>query len=236
MHPSPLKIIIVDDELMVGRSLGISLDRVDDFDVLCLASSGQEAIDMVKKNEIDIAIVDVSMPGLDGYETTRRLCEMIPDFPVIGLSGLHDRETANCMFAAGARGFVTKAVDLNELIEALRTVSSGGTYLSPKTEKPSTKRQRIEQHEIDVQKLKSLTSRQREVLELLLEGRSNREIAEELGLSVKAIESRRTKMMEKLDARSMIDIVKLAIRTGLTPLQEELTSSIVDGLKIVPDA
>ncbi|MEO6599804.1 MAG: response regulator transcription factor, partial [Polyangiaceae bacterium] len=171
---------------------------------------------------------DVSMPELNGIDATRKLSTEAPRTKVIGLSMNADRRYVLAMFAAGAVGYLLKSSASEELIQALRAVSAGQKYVSPAianivlehlTQGPEARGSGLGAPSKELQIVKSLTAREREVLQLLAEGKASKEIAAQLGISLATVETHRRQIMDKLSLRTVAELTKYAIREGLTSIE-----------------
>lgn len=211
-----MRILLVDDHTIMRQGLRALLDREIDMEVVAEAGDGYAALDLAQALTIDVAIVDVGMPTLNGIETTRRLSEQTPAIQVVGLSQHADKRFVAGMFQAGARAYLLKTDTFTELALAIREVLAGHTYLSPQLVKTV-----IEDY---VQHLAAdpphgtalLSPREREVLQLLVEGHSAEEIAAKLFVSVNTVGTHRRHIMDKLDIHTLPELTKYALREGLT--------------------
>lgn len=209
-----MRILLVDDHKMLRDGLRAILERAE-LQVVGEAEEGQRAISLARELQPDIVIMDVTMPVLNGMDATRRLVAEVPGIKVIGLSMCKDQRYAVAMFRAGAVGYLLKTSPAHELIHALKTVAAGMTYVSPSIAagivndavSPSTTR---------ITPDRPLSLREREVLQLLSEGKSSKEIAACLDLAVATVETHRRQIMDKLQLRSVAELTKFAIREGLT--------------------
>ena len=214
-----IKILIADDHKMMRDGLKAMLENERDLQVIAESERGIETIQKTKEFKPDIVILDVAMPELNGIETARVLSSEVPDTKIIGLSMHSDRQFVIEMLRAGASGFVLKQAAFEELTNAIRTVAQGKTFLSSaildivvqdyvrqfaKSESPA---------------YRQLTDRERQILQLLAEGNSTKEIAYMLSLSVKTIETHRLNIRNKLGIGSFAGLVKFAIREGITTLE-----------------
>jgi DNA-binding NarL/FixJ family response regulator len=213
------KVLLVDDHAIIRQGLSSLLEKQPDIEVVGGVEDGRQAIETVRKLSPDLVIMDISMPNLNGIDATRKIAEEIGGVKIIALSIHSSKRFVAEMLKAGASGYILKDCLFDELIEAIRTVLGGGIYLSPK----------ITGIVIDdyVQRLSKqyqsngpvLSEREREVLQLLAEGRSTKQIALALHVSAKTIESNRRSIMEKLRINSVAELTKYAIREGITPLE-----------------
>ena len=208
-----VKILVVDDHKMMRDGL-ISLLEHEGLTVVGESGDGHEAMELARRLHPDLVIMDLAMPGLNGVDATRRLLAETPGVKVLGLSAHSDRRDVVAMFEAGAVGYILKSSAAKELVEAVRTVAGGLTYVSPAVASivvsscvtPSS----------PTQQGKRLSPREREVLQLLAEGNSSKDIARTLNLAVTTVETHRRQIMDKLNVRTIAELTKYAIREGLT--------------------
>ena len=205
------RVLLADDHTVVRRGFGLILSKEGDLEVVGEASNGREAVELAQKLQPDVVIIDVSMPELNGIEGTRRISETCPRTRVLALSMHRDAVYVREILRAGARGYLVKDADDDALLGAVRAVARGDGYLSPSiADAVLTDYRRHVTNPIDL-----LTSREREVLQMIAEGKTNKEIANVLGLSVYTVEAHRGKIMEKLNLHNTGDIVRFALRNGL---------------------
>ena len=215
----PTRVLLVDDHAMIRQGLCSLLEKQPDIEVVGSVEDGRKAVDIARELAPDLVIMDISMPNLNGIDATRKIVEEMGDVKVIALSIHSSRHFVAEMLKAGASGYILKECLFDELVEAIKTVLNGGTYLSPK----------ITGVVIDdyVKRLSTqyqpegpvLTEREREVLQFLSEGKSTKQIAMQLHVSAKTIESNRRNIMDKLGINSVAELTKYAVREGLTPLE-----------------
>jgi DNA-binding NarL/FixJ family response regulator len=211
--------MIADDHQIVRQGLRALLEREPDLRIAAEVSNGREALGVMESGEpVNVAIMDVAMPGLNGIEATRKLLNLNPSIKVIGLSMHTDRRFVSEMLKAGAVGFVSKDSAFEELVQAIRTVQSGQVYLSPSAAGVVVDDYVRHAGHPETSAFSSLTTREREVLQLMAEGRSTKQIALDLSVSTKTVETHRRQIMEKLDLYSVAELTKYAIREGLTTL------------------
>jgi len=214
-----IKVLLVDDHAIIREGLRSLLEKQPDIEVVADTDDGRKALELVRELSPDIVIMDVTMPRLGGIEATRQITGEFPDVKVIALSIHSRRRFVADMLSAGAAGYILKECLFDELVAAIQAVAAGGRYLSP----------RITEVVVDdyVKRLSSgaeapsasLTSREREVLQLVAEGKSTKQIALELHVSTKTIEANRRQIMEKLGMHSVAELTKYAVREGLTALE-----------------
>ena len=214
-----IKVLLADDHALIREGLRSLLEKQPDMEVVADADDGRRAIELVRELSPDVVVMDVTMPTLGGIEATRQITGEFPAVKVIALSIHSRRRFVADMLQAGAAGYILKECLFDELVQAIRAVSEGGRYLSP----------RITDVVVDdyVKRLSggvdsplaSLTGREREVLQLVAEGKSTKQIAVELHVSTKTIEANRRQIMEKLDTYSVAELTKYAVREGLASLE-----------------
>jgi DNA-binding NarL/FixJ family response regulator len=208
---SKIRIVLADDHGVVRQGFRRILDAQPDMEIVGEASNGKEALELAAKFTPDVVVMDVAMPELNGIEATRRMAEAAPRTRVLALSMHKDSVYVREILRAGARGYLLKDAVDEDLIAAVRAVSRGEGYLSPGVADAVLTDYR--QHVTDPIDL--LTSREREVLQLIAEGKTNKEIATTLNLSVYTVDAHRGRIMEKLNLHSTGELVRFAIRKGL---------------------
>jgi DNA-binding NarL/FixJ family response regulator len=213
------RIILADDHNIVRQGLKSLIENELGLDIVGEAGTGRIAVQLTRDLKPDLVIMDVSMPDLNGIEATRQIMGLLPEVKVLGLSMHSDKRFVAGILKAGASGYLLKDCAFEEMAGAIRAVVGGGTYLSPGVAGPVIQDylQRLTENDYDVSP--TLSPREREVLQLLAEGRSTKTIAGNLGLSVKTIETHRRQVMEKLNVHSIAELTKYAIREGLTSLE-----------------
>ena len=213
------RILLVDDHGIVREGLRSVLEKEEDLKVVGEAEDGREAFGLVGDLLPDIIVMDITMPNLNGVDATRQIVREFPEVRVIALSMHSNRMFVTNMLKAGASGYVLKECLSDELVEAVRTVAGGGWYLSPRI--TGVVIDDYVQHLSDIPEspIEVLTPREREVLQLIGEGKNTKQIALELHVSTKAIEANRRRMMEKLDAHSIPELVIKGIQGGLISVE-----------------
>ncbi len=205
-----VRILIAEDQQLVRQGL-VALLAVDDVTIVGEAEDGKGAIEMARSLTPDVVLMDLSMPELDGVEATRRIKQFAPQIRVLVLTVANcERRVAEAL-AAGADGYALKKLGHGELMTAINAVCAGKTYLGPGLSEALVK-EYLEGSEMVGG---SLTAREREVLQLIARGHKNREIADELGIAIKTVETHRTKIMQKLDLHNSAELAAYAIRRGL---------------------
>jgi DNA-binding NarL/FixJ family response regulator len=213
------RILLADDHQIVREGLRSLLQQHQDMEVIGEASDGRTAVAMSEQLEPDVVIMDVGMPDLNGIEATRQIVNREPGAKVVALSMHSDRRFMGEMLKAGAKGYLLKDGAFEELATAIRAVVSNKVYLSPKIADVVVDDfvRRIPGSEPNA--FAKLTPREREVLQLMAEGRATKEIASDLKVSIKTVETHRRQIMEKLNIHSVAELTKYAIREGLTSLE-----------------
>ena len=212
-----IRVVLADDHKIVLEGLCVLL-KEEGIEVLGVAYTGHEVLSAVAKHEPDIVIMDVGMPGMNGMEATHRIRKSAPEIKVIALSMHVDRRMVIGMLKAGASGYVVKSQAAVELLRAIREVVSGKFYLSADVAGVVIN-DYIQQASTDEGDKTVLTSREREVLQLLVEGRKTDEIAATLFISKKTIATHRQNIMAKLGINTLVGLTKYAIREGFTGLE-----------------
>ena len=206
----PIRILIAEDQLLVRQGLAALL-KAEDVLIVGEAEDGAAAVDMAKSLKPDIVLMDLSMPGVDGVEATRRLKRAAPQIRVLVLTVANcERRVAEAL-AAGADGYALKRLGHEELMAAINSVRMGRQYLGPGLDIELV-REHLDGGEINVP---ALTARELEVLRLIAQGLKNREIADTLSIAIKTVETHRTKIMQKLDLHNSAELATYAIRRGL---------------------
>jgi len=226
-----IRLMLVDDHEVVRAGLKSFLQTQPDFDVVAEANNGKDAVDRAMESHPDVILMDITMPGVDGMEATRRLRVLCPQCLVLALTVHDDKQYLMEMLAAGASGYITKQAAADELVEAIHTIAEGNVYLQPALARWLLEDyQRLarqsqpappvseEAQQGQVIGLEVLSLRERQVLEMIAQGISNQEIGQRLALSHKTIARHRERIMKKMNMHSRTELVKFAIRTGLVQL------------------
>ncbi|HEY5984534.1 MAG TPA: response regulator transcription factor [Anaerolineales bacterium] len=226
-----ITLLLVDDHDVVRTGLKAFLETQEGMRVVAEAATGAEALERAAEFRPDIVLMDISMPGMDGLEATRQLTGRSPATQVLALTVHDDKQYFMEMLAAGASGYLTKQAAAEELVAAIRAVADGQVYLQPALarwliedyQRLATGKQAADEHagipKPQPRSLDVLSARERQVLELVARGRSNAEIARELGLSPKTVGRHRERIMNRLNLHSRTELVKFAIRTHLISLE-----------------
>jgi DNA-binding NarL/FixJ family response regulator len=215
----PTRVILVDDHTLVRAGIRSLMDGMEGFNVVAEASDGREALAAIVLHKPDIVLMDIAMKNLNGLETTVQIKRDFPDTRVIILSMHATGDYVQQAIRAGAAGYLLKDAATAELGIAVQAVMRGEVYLSPAVSK-----QVVESYMLrpggDKSSVEQLTPRQREVLKMIAEGHSTKEIAYRMGVSVKTVETHRTQLMERLDIRDVAGLVRYAIRVGLITAEQ----------------
>ena len=217
-NPS-IRVVLADDHQLVRAGIHALLVRMANVEVVAETGDGYEALDIIKKLEPNVVLMDIGLPGLNGLDVTARVTKDLPAVSVLILS-MHSSEQYVCEgLRSGAKGYLLKDSAASELETAVRLIAKGEIYLSPK----------ISKHVADyIRRLSPddsvhttiLTTRQREILQGIAEGRTTKEIAHLLNVSIKTVESHRTQLMERLRIHDVAGLVRYAIRSGLVPPEQ----------------
>jgi two-component system, NarL family, response regulator NreC len=214
------RILLADDHRIVREGLKSLLNDEPDMEVVAEAPDGRQAVEMVDEHSPDVVVMDIGMPQLNGIEATRRIVADHPNARVIALSMHSDRRFMSEILKAGASGYLLKDGAFEELAGAIRTVNEGRMYLSPRiTDVVLDDYVRTMSIRGEPSAFAALTPREREVLQLLAEGKATKQAAAALHVSVKTVETHRRQIMTKLDIHSVAELTKYAIREGLTTVE-----------------
>lgn len=214
---SQLRVVIVEDHALVRAGMRALLQKIEGVEVVSDVGDGWEAVKSVQTDAPDLVLMDIAMPGLNGLDATLRIVKESPNTRVILLSMHANEEYFQQALEVGASGYLLKGAELAELELALRTVARGETYLTPAVAKYAIKAYR-EKSEGPSGPLMKLSMRQREILQLIAEGQTTKDIAQRLNLSVKTVETHRSQLMERLDIHDVPGLVRFAMRVGLIQL------------------
>jgi len=206
-----IRILLADDHAMVRQGFRMILAAQSDMEIVGEAGNGRETVELAEQLHPDVVVMDVAMPELNGIEATRRLAVSAPRTRVLALSMYKDSVYVREILRAGARGYLLKDAIDRDLLSAVRSVASGEGYLSPAVSDAVLSDYR--RHVTDP--LDLLSSREREILQMIAEGKTNKEIATALKLSVYTVDSHRGRIMDKLNLHSVGELVRFALRNGL---------------------
>ncbi len=210
-----ISIVIVDDHAIFRQGLRFVLSQIDDFNVIAEACNGSQFINIINDINIDIVLMDISMPEMDGIEATKHALKIKPGLKIITLSTYGEEAYYYKMIKAGVMGFVQKKADIDELEMAIREVAAGGNYFPPNIlRKLIVKVSSHGEQSLDSDLVK-LTDREKDVLELICQGYSNNEIADTLFISPKTVDNHRTNLLQKTNTRNAANLVMFAIKNKL---------------------
>ncbi len=211
-----LRILIADDHKLVRKAIAALLSNHNGMQVIAEANDGREALLLSRELHPDVAVMNIEMPNLNGVEATRQIVREVPGIRVVALSTHSDRRNVHAMLEAGARGYVSKHSEFEELVSVIKTVAGNGVYFSPELTSLVIEKffASSEDHSYPLRSL--LTERQLEILQLIAEGKSTEEIGRELYLSPKTVDWHRVQLKKKLRLDSTVALVKYAIKEELT--------------------
>lgn len=215
-----IKIILADDHNVLREGLKSLLNQQQDFEVIGEADNGRDAVRLTKKLEPDIVVLDIGMPNMNGIQATQHIVAEVPDTKVLALSMHSDHQFVVKMLQAGASGYMLKDCAYEELISAVRDITAGKFYLSKDVTGVVISNYINMIQAVDAVSHPTLTSRERETLQLIAEGKSTAETANLLNVSPKTIETHRKNMMDKLDIHNIADLTKYAVREGITSIED----------------
>ncbi|MDD5677098.1 MAG: response regulator transcription factor [Kiritimatiellae bacterium] len=214
-----IRILIADDHKLMRDGLRALIEKEQGLTIVGETETGKETVALVQKVSPHVIIMDISMPDLNGIEAARKIIKKSPRIKIVALSGYPDRHFVTEMLKAGASAYILKQTAYEELIRAIREVMNGKTYLSPAvTQGVVDSFVRAPKKPGDNPAFATLTEREREVLQYLAEGKSTKEMADELSVSIKTVETHRHNIMDKLNIHSVAALTKYAIREGITSL------------------
>jgi len=219
MEMERYRIILADDHILLRRGLKDIIEGVKDLQVVAETGDVLELLVLLQKGVPHLVIVDISMPNIGGLEAAGEIKRRYPFVKILILSKYKEREYLNHAFCAGADGYLTKEDTDTELLTAIDTIRRGGVYISPRfSRKPAGDSVEIDLHRDEQLPGELLTLRQRQVLKLICDGKSSREIAADLSISVRTAEHHRAGIMKKLKLKRVTDLIKYAIRMGYTDM------------------
>lgn len=216
----PLRILLADDHEIVRRGLRAVLEAESDWEVMDEAGNGIEAVEMAKRYEPDVVLMDISMPELNGLEAARRIRRNQPGVEVLFLTMHQSEQMIREGIDAGGRGFLLKTDAGHELVPAVKSVSRHKAFFSPTLRAMGfsvTEGLNAPKNSSRATQVGGLTSRERQVVQLLAEGKSTKEVAADLNITFKTAATHRTNILRKLDLHSLADLVRYAIRNGIVP-------------------
>lgn len=221
MSDDEIRVMLVDDHGVVRAGIRTLLEAQSDIIVVGEASRGEEAVEKASEMRPDVMVMDLAMPGIGGIEATRQIKAAVPSINVLALSMHDDEEYFFAVLKAGASGYVLKGAEPDELIAAVHAVHKGNAFLSPEVARIvlSSYAQEMVGDQQDKENFNTLSPREKEVFNMVAEGKTNREIAEALFLSVRTVEKHRANMMGKLGLANRAEFIRYAIRTGLLDME-----------------
>ena len=208
-------IVIADDHEIVRRGLRTVLETREDFEIVGEASNGREAVKLVESLSPHVVVMDISMPELNGLEAARQIVKSKPGTEVLVLTMHESEELIREMLEAGARGYVLKSDAMRQLVPAVDTLRKHKPFFTPKASEVVLDGFLGEEERLRGEPRRRLTPREREIVQLLAEGKSNKEVASALHISVKTAETHRTNIMRKLDLHSVSELVRFAVRNHI---------------------
>ena len=222
---NPITILLAEDHMIVREGLRKMLDLEKGFEVVAEAKNGRQAVNLAEQHRPDVVLMDIAMPGLNGLEATRQVIKALPHTKVIILTAHNDDAYVNSATASGAVGFLLKQTSAHNVCQAIRDVHAGKTFFSASvTRRLSRLRQQRSGSAASGGKASTLlTSREMEVLQLIAEGKPNKEVASDLGISIKTVEKHRGHLMEKLDIHDTASLTRYAISAGIIESSVQVT-------------
>ncbi|HEV8589039.1 MAG TPA: response regulator transcription factor [Pyrinomonadaceae bacterium] len=220
------RVILVDDHALVRAGIRALIGMIDSVEVVAEAGDGSEALRQIEKSSPDVVLLDITMPGMSGFEVLKQISARFPQVRVIVLTMHEAREYAIQALRAGAAGFISKSAAAAELKEAIETVMQGKTYVSTETAQRTLASQTDEPQAL----LQKLTARQKQILVMIAEGQSTKQIAGNLNISVKTVETHRAQLTERLNIHEVAGLVRFAIRSGLVRVAVAIVQVLISGL------
>jgi DNA-binding NarL/FixJ family response regulator len=218
-----IRVLLADDHVLLRQALRLLLELHDEIEVIGEVKNGREAVETALKLQPDVVLMDMRMPGLNGVEATRQIHKQRPATRVLIVTGMVEDDQIIQALQAGASGYVVKQSDINELLVAIQAVSRGNPYFSASLSDGRSPMEFIMAAQDRDQERgdDALTSREREILQLVAEGHSNQAIADELFLSVKTVEAHKAHIMSKLHVQSQTNLIRYALRKGIISLETD---------------
>ena len=215
-----IRVVIADDHELVRAGIRTVLDKTTDIEIVGEAGNGEEAIQLVEEQNPNVLLTDIAMPGLSGLELTRQMAGTFPKVRVIILSMYSDDEHVYLSLRAGATGYLIKSASRQELPLAIRAVATGYTYISS-TLSGALVKNYANYANVHLNPLSRLSHRQTQVLQLIAESKTTKQIALELNISVKTVECHRAQLMDRLEIHDVPGLVRFAIKSGLVHLEKD---------------
>jgi two-component system response regulator NreC len=214
-----IRVILADDHTIVRHGLSRLIQQQEDMEVIAQAGDGHSTVELTRELSPDMVIMDIGMPDLNGIDATRQIVRDFPGIKVIGLSMHSGKKFVIEMLKAGASGYLLKDCALEELVTAIKTVSAGKIYLSPLITDVVVENYVLNSKKKESSAFSLLSQREREVLQLIAEGKTTKQIGQRLHISPKTVEGHRLRLMSKLNMDSVAQLTKYAIQEGLTSLE-----------------
>ena len=215
-----IRILLADDHTLVRAGIRSLLESLPDVEVVAEAEDGRQAVELVETHGPDVAVLDIGMPGLNGIEAARRISATSTRTRIVMLSMQTEPAYVRQALEAGAMGYLLKNAAVSELPLAIKSVMRGETYLTPRISQEVVRGYLRPDAEAPATPLAGLTGRQREILQLVAEGHSTKEIAHRLNVSVKTVETHRQRLMDRLEIHDVPGLVRFAIRAGIVSLEK----------------
>ncbi|HZT37175.1 MAG TPA: response regulator transcription factor [Bryobacteraceae bacterium] len=211
-----IRVLVADDHTMIRSGLRMLLEREPGFEVVAEASDGRQAIELAESLKPDVAVLDIGMPNLNGIEATRHIVQKLPRTRVVVLSMHADESYVLRALKSGARGYLLKDSAESDILNSIRAVNEGKAYFSPEISKMLAEDYMRQMQQRGVEdSYELLTAREREILQMLAEGRSNKEISSALNLSLYTVETHRSNILQKLNLHSLPELILYAVRKGI---------------------
>ena len=220
-----ITVLLAEDHTVVREGFRKILELEDDFEVVGEAEDGRQAVAMVKKLRPEVVVMDIAMPVLNGLEATRQILKAVPSTRILILTAHNDDAYVKSATESGAVGFLLKQASTRVLSEGIREVNKGHTFFGPFIAKllPERERKSLDRAGRSKPRKGRLTSREMEVFQLIAEGKANKQIAAELGIGIKTVETHRERLMEKLNIHSIAGLTRLAVAMGIIENNVQLT-------------
>jgi len=217
-----IKVFLVDDHDLVRAGIRTMLETVSGITVIGETSSGEAAVKEIRELTPDVVIMDIKMPGIGGVEATRKIRRMDPDIKILVLTVYNDDIFPSRLLEAGASGYMTKGATLQEMVQAIRAVHVGQRYISPNIARQLAFKNL---KEVDKSPFEALSERELQVAFMLIQGVRSQDIAKELGVSSKTVNSYRYRIFEKLELKNDVELALLAIKYGMLDSEEDASKS-----------
>jgi two-component system response regulator NreC len=215
-----IKVLVVDDHTILRQGIKALLDNQEGIEVIGEAKDGREALSIIEETLPDVILMDIAMPGLNGLEATRRIKKKFPRMKVLVLTMYTNEEYIFQILNAGANGYLVKETAFQDLISAIKAVYKNEAFMSPSISKKVINSYIKKAQDDEAKTCEVLTTREREILQLIAEGNSSKKIAELLFISPKTVETHRTHIMDKLNIHNRTGLIKYAIRKGMVDVEK----------------